>query len=77
MLVHPKDKTHKEKLSNAIYHITCDDETHHNYIGETKKPLSVRFKEHCKLERPTGVGDHCNAAGHSVSMNNLRFLDRE
>ena len=52
MLVHPKDKTPKKKLCGTIYHVTCDDDTHHTYIryiGETKRPLSVRFKEHCKL----------------------------
>ena len=65
MLVHPKDKTPKEKLCGTIYHITCDDDTLHTYIGETKRPLSVRFKEHCKLDKPTGVGEHCNATGHS------------
>ena len=75
--VHPKDKTSKEKLCGTIYNITCDDDTLHTYIGETKRPLSVRFKEHCKLDKPTGVGDHCNATGHSVSMDNLRVLDRE
>ena len=46
-------------------------------LGETKRQLSVRFKEHCKLDKPTGVRDHCNATGHSVSMANLRVLDRE
>ena len=28
MLVHPKDKSPKEKLCGTIYHITCDDDTH-------------------------------------------------
>ena len=77
MLVHPEDKTTKEKLCGTIYHITCDDDTLHTYIEETKRSLSVRFKEHCKLDQPTGVGVHCNATGHSVSMDNLRVLDRE
>ena len=54
MLVHPKDKTPKEKLCGTIYHISCDDDILHTYIGETKRPLSVRFKEHCKLDKPTG-----------------------
>ena len=39
--------------------------------------LSVRFKEHCKLYRPTRVGKHCNTTGHSVYMDNLKVLDRE
>ena len=29
------------------------------------------------MDKPTGVGDHCNATGHSVTMDNLRVLDRE
>ena len=70
-------KTSKGKLCSTIYHITCDDDTHHTYIGVTKRPLSVRFKEHCKLDKPTGVENHCNATGHSVSMDNLKVLDRE
>ena len=65
IILHPKDKTPKEKLFGAINHITCDDHTHHTYIGETKRPLSIRLNEHCKLDIPTGVGDHSNATGHS------------
>ena len=39
MLVHPKDKTPKEKLCGTIYHITCDDDTHHTYIwGDEETP---------------------------------------
>ena len=74
--IHPKDKTPKEKLCGTIYHITCDEDTHHTYIGETKRPLSVRFKEQCKLDKPTGIGDHCNATGHSVSMDSMKVLGR-
>ena len=77
LLVHPKDKTPKEKLCGTIYHITCDDDAHHIYIGETMRPLGVLFKEYCKLDKPTGVGDHYNATGHSVSIDNLKVLDRE
>ena len=44
-------------------------------LGRRRDPSA--FKEHCKLDKPTGVGDHCNATGHSVSMDNLRVLDRE
>ena len=66
MLVHPKDKTPQDKLCGTIYHITCDDDTHHTYIGETKRPLSVRFKEHCKLDKPTGVGDHIKQRAPSI-----------
>ena len=47
------------------------------YIGETKRTLSQRFEEHANLDKPTGVGDHCRATGHSVSMKNTKILTRE
>ena len=74
---HVQGQNPKGKLCGTIYHITCDDDTPHTYIGETKRPLSVRFKEHCKLNKPARVGDRCNATGDSVSMDNLRVLDNE
>ena len=47
------------------------------YIGESKWPLGVRFKEHLNLDKPTGVGEHCLATGHSLSTNNIKVLCRE
>ena len=40
-------------------------------------PLGVRFKEHTKLDRPTGVGEQCLNTGHSVSITNTKVLERE
>ena len=77
LLVHPKDKTPKENQCGTIYQITCDVNPDHTYIGESKRPFSVRFKEHRNLDKPTGVGDHCLNTGHSVSMENTRILERE
>ena len=77
ILVHPKDKTPKDKKCGVIYEITCDQDPAHVYIGETKRPLRKCFKEHTNLTIPTGVGDHCNATGHSVSLDNTRVLTRE
>ena len=59
IIVHPK-----EKLCCTIYHSTCD-KTHHTYIVETKIPRSIRFK-------PTGVGDHYIATGHSGQRKSQR-----
>ena len=39
--------------------------------------ISVRFKEHCKLDKPTAVGDHCLNTGHSISLTNTKVLARE
>ena len=76
-VVHPKDKTPLENKCGTIYHITCDNDPNHTYIGESKRPLGVRFKEHLNLDKPTGVGEHCLATGHSVSKKNIRVLSRE
>ena len=57
--------------------ITCDQDPAHVYIGETKCPLGKRFKEHTNLTIPTGVGDHCIATGHSVSLDNTKVLTRK
>ena len=44
-----------------------------------RDPLNTRFKEHCILYKPTGVGDHCisNVTGPSVYIHNLKVLGRE
>ncbi len=73
----PKDKTPLEDKCGTIYHITCDNDPTNRYISESKQSLRVRFKEHLNLEKPTGVGEHYMATGHSVSKNNIRVLSRE
>ncbi|KAK2174117.1 hypothetical protein NP493_827g00018 [Ridgeia piscesae] len=57
MVVHPKDKTPKEHRCGTIYNITCDT--------DSSIEIQKRFKEHTNLDKPTGVGDHCRATGHS------------
>ena len=39
--------------------------------------ICQRFQEHRNLDKPTGVGDHCQATGHLVSMKNTQILTRE
>ena len=45
MVVHPKDKTEKEKQCGVVYSIPCAN-CDHSYIGETGRQLGVRIKEH-------------------------------
>ena len=75
MLVHPKDKTPRRNCAapSTTSRVTTTPTT--PTLGRRRDPTAV--KEHCKLDKPTGVGDHCNATGHSVFMDNLRVLDRE
>ena len=55
LLVHPKDKTSDEDKCGIVYEITCDQDNRHKYIGETKRSLGTRLKEHQKLEHPTAI----------------------
>ena len=76
-VVHPKDKTPLENKCGTVYHIRCDNDPTLTYIGESKRHIGVRFKKHLNLDKPTGVGEHCLATGHSVSKNNIKVLCRE
>ncbi len=44
-LVHPKDKMNVEKNINCVYEIPCKS-CAQTYIGETKRQLGTRLKEH-------------------------------
>ena len=66
-----------ENKCGTIYHITCDNDRTHTYIGESKRLLGVRFKEDLNLDKPTGVGEHCLPTGHSVSKSNISVPSRE
>ena len=66
-----------EKQSCVIYQLTCDQDSNHKYIGETKRNFLTRFKEHKKLDKPTAVGEHTLNTGHTVSMTNAKILGKE
>ncbi|KAI8489605.1 hypothetical protein Bbelb_327720 [Branchiostoma belcheri] len=81
-LVHPKDQPHKGTKANVIYRIKREEPNCNNtYIGETSRPLKVRYKEHC---RPSANGYssaifhhlHHNQ-GHSFKLESTVILDRE
>ena len=55
----------------------CDIDISYMYIGERKRPLNTRFKEHITLDKPTSVGEHCLNTGHSVSRDNMNVITRE
>ena len=42
-----------------------------------KIEVEVRFEEHTKLDKPTGVGEHCPNTGHSMSITSTKVLERE
>ena len=62
--------------SDAIYwyqcgDLGCDDE----YIGETSRTFSERYKEHMKA--PSAIHHHSNQTGHPTSQNNFQIIRRE
>ncbi|KAI8513882.1 hypothetical protein Bbelb_082060 [Branchiostoma belcheri] len=81
-LVHPKDRPHKGTKANVIYRLKCEEPSCNNtYIGETSRPLKVRYKEHC---RPSANGyssaifHHLqHNQGHSFKLESTDILDRE
>ena len=65
-----------------------DSTTHcqEGLLGQSSVPLLtcvhpykelINNREHTNLDKPTRVGDHCRATGHSVSMKNTKILTRE
>ncbi|KAI8493248.1 hypothetical protein Bbelb_292520 [Branchiostoma belcheri] len=81
-LVHPKDRPHKGTKVNVIYRLKCEEPNCNNtYIGETSRPLKVKYKEHC---RPSANGyssaifHHLqHNQGHSFKLESTDILDRE
>ncbi|KAI8510307.1 hypothetical protein Bbelb_112230 [Branchiostoma belcheri] len=81
-LVHPKDRPHKGTKANVIYRLKCEEpDCNNTYIGETSRPLKVRYKEHC---RPSANGyssaifHHLqHNQGHSFKLESTDVLDRE
>ena len=75
LLVHPKDKTTKEKKCGVVYDMPCN-QCNATYVGETERSLGTRFKEHLKHEN-SAVFEHLQATGHSVSFEDVRIIDSE
>jgi len=80
-LVHPKDKTSKDKLSNIVYAIQCQDtDCQELYIGETKQTLAKRMSQHRRAS--SGCGDsavylHLDSTKHSFDNKDVSVLDKE
>ena len=84
-LVRVKDKTRKEDTLGPIYQINCEGATgvtcDKSYIGETERSLRTRFLEHRRRsstsQSEVALHLHVDAPDHSVSLNEVRVLDRE
>lgn len=72
----------KDKVENlqksGIYSLKCDN-CELSYIGQTRRPILTRYKEHfghITKNRPekSSVADHVISTGHSVSLGGLSLL---
>ena len=76
LLMSPKDKYPIQKQSGVIYRYQCDRvDCDEEYIGESSRTFSERFKEH--LKPPSPICDHSNITGHNVTINNFNIVGRE
>ena len=66
-----KAKTPKHLLSNVVYKFTCQNDSELTYIGETKRHLSTRVKEHLSLNNPyqnSEVKSHIKNCSQCISL---------
>ena len=76
LLVSPKDKDPMVNQSGAIYWYQCGDlACHEEYIWETPRTFSERYKEH--LKAPSAIHHHCSQTGHPTNHNNFQIIGRE
>ena len=73
-LVAPKDKVKKEERCHTVYEHTCKS-CNASYIGETKRPLSIRSSEHKR--EPSPVAIHARDTGHNIPTDEPQILDQD
>ena len=72
----PKDKDPMVSKIGAIYWFQCDDlSCDDEYIGETSRTFSERYKE--DLKDPSPIHQYSNHTGHPTSHNNFQIIGRE
>ena len=81
ILSKPKDPIPREKKTGVIYQIPCK-ECNAVYIGETKRALKTRQKEHMdsvrrdKAER-SALAEHTSLTGHDVNWSDTKIIGQE
>ena len=78
-----KCKTPKQLLSNVVYKFTCRQDADVSYIGETKRHLITRVKEHLALNNFTNksqikshLRSNCNECKLNSSIDSFKVLKR-
>ena len=79
IIVRGKDKTSTMDNAGVVYKFLCNN-CPKSYVGETKRQLQIRIKEHqsdIKHKRDTVVSEHANEFQHEFDFNDVQILDRE
>lgn len=81
ILSNVKDPLPKEKKVGVIYSIPCG-ECDTIYIGETKRAMGTRVKEHqacVRLQKTesSALSEHAHKCGHSIAWDNAKILQNE
>ena len=76
-----KDKIKKEEHSNIVYQVNCKD-CNHSYVGQSKRKLRTRLKEHMKdLNKPANslsvISCHRLDNDHDIEWENSKILNSE
>jgi len=76
-----KDTNNYFNNNNVIYKIFCND-CSASYVGQTKKQLKTRTKEHSNNSKsisakPSVITEHMMEFSHSFDWNNVKILDKE
>ncbi|KYN03341.1 hypothetical protein ALC62_05841, partial [Cyphomyrmex costatus] len=73
-----KDNTEKMQRNNVVYKVECNN-CDSSYVGQTKRKLITRVKEHkynirANPTRVTVLSEHCNQFGHFFDWDNIRIM---
>ncbi|KYN09427.1 hypothetical protein ALC57_18459, partial [Trachymyrmex cornetzi] len=75
-----KDRLDKMNNNNVVYKISCCD-CDCSYVGQTKRKLKTRIKEHKsdirKSNNHSVVSLHQLEYGHQIDLDNINILDSE
>ena len=79
-LVQPKDAVDPAKQDGVVYRIPC--ECSKVYIGETRRPMQDRIKEHhwdiwLACIKTSAVSEHAHNTGHKPLWNEVKFIDHD
>jgi len=76
-----KDTVETFSNNNVVYKISCRD-CEASYVGQTKRQLKTRVKEHCNnfksiSANPSVITEHAMQLSHSFDWDNVKILDTE